>query len=210
MYCCCWEFLWYIFPEKQFGSRCGINPGAVRRTAVTCSEAYDTAGSLGSCRSGRPFSGNLEVEDHKQVTPDIPGSRPHCNTWFSEACLKTLRAWLRRSKVTGRTQLLGFPSGSVVKNPPPTAGDTGSILGLGRSHELWCNEAPVPQLLCPSSRAQKPQLPSLWALESVLCNERSHPNEKTMHGNLENSPHSPRLEKSPQSNKGPAQWKINK
>ena len=27
----------------------------------------------------------------------------------------------------------GFPGGSVVKNPPPSAGDVGSILGLGRS-----------------------------------------------------------------------------
>ena len=28
---------------------------------------------------------------------------------------------------------LGFPGGSVVKNPPANAGDTGSIPGLGRS-----------------------------------------------------------------------------
>ena len=28
---------------------------------------------------------------------------------------------------------MGFPDGSVVKNPPANAGDTGSILGLGRS-----------------------------------------------------------------------------
>ena len=27
---------------------------------------------------------------------------------------------------------LGFPEGSVVNNPPANAGDTGSILGLGR------------------------------------------------------------------------------
>ena len=33
---------------------------------------------------------------------------------------------------TGLTKL-GFPSGSVVKNPPANAGDTGSISGLGRS-----------------------------------------------------------------------------
>ena len=30
--------------------------------------------------------------------------------------------------------LWGPPGGSVVKNPPTTAGDTGSIPGLGRSH----------------------------------------------------------------------------
>ena len=28
----------------------------------------------------------------------------------------------------------GFPGGSVVKNPPANAGDTGLIPGLGRSH----------------------------------------------------------------------------
>ena len=28
----------------------------------------------------------------------------------------------------------GFPGGSVVKNPPANAGDTGSIPDLGRSH----------------------------------------------------------------------------
>ena len=29
-----------------------------------------------------------------------------------------------------------FPGGTVVKNPPANAGDTGSIPGLGRSHML--------------------------------------------------------------------------
>ena len=32
------------------------------------------------------------------------------------------------------TELWSFPGGSVVKNPPVNAGDTGSIPGLGRSH----------------------------------------------------------------------------
>ena len=31
------------------------------------------------------------------------------------------------------TEILGFPGGSVVKNPPANAGDTGSIPGSGRS-----------------------------------------------------------------------------
>ena len=30
--------------------------------------------------------------------------------------------------------ILGFPGGSLVKNSPTNAGDTGLILGLGRSH----------------------------------------------------------------------------
>ena len=30
--------------------------------------------------------------------------------------------------------ILGFPGGTVVENPPANAGDTGSSPGLGRSH----------------------------------------------------------------------------
>ena len=33
------------------------------------------------------------------------------------------------------SQLRTFPGGSVLKNPPASAGDTGSIPGLGRSHK---------------------------------------------------------------------------
>ena len=32
-----------------------------------------------------------------------------------------------------------FPGGSVVKNPPANAGDTGSIPGPERSHMPWSN-----------------------------------------------------------------------
>ena len=48
-----------------------------------------------------------------------------------------------------------FPGGSVVKNLPANAGDTGSILGPGGSHMLQSNEVCVPQLLslCPRARA---------------------------------------------------------
>ena len=35
--------------------------------------------------------------------------------------------------------LMGFPGGSMVKNPQSNAGDMGSIPGLGRSHMLWSN-----------------------------------------------------------------------
>ena len=38
-----------------------------------------------------------------------------------------------------KAQELGSPRGSVVKNPPANAGDTGSIPGPGRSHMLWSN-----------------------------------------------------------------------
>ena len=34
---------------------------------------------------------------------------------------------------------LGFPGGTVVKNPPANAGDTGSSPGPGISHMPWSN-----------------------------------------------------------------------
>ena len=37
-------------------------------------------------------------------------------------------------RISFKTTVSGFPSGSVVKNPPCNARDTGSILGPGRSH----------------------------------------------------------------------------
>ena len=67
----------------------------------------------------------------------------------------------------------GFPGGAVVKNPPANAGDTGSSLGPGRSHMPRSNYARVPQLLKPTH------------LEPVLCNKRSHHNEKPAHRNEE-------------------------
>ena len=51
----------------------------------------------------------------------------------------------------------------MVKNPPASAGDTGSSPGPGRSHMPWSNWARVPQLLSLRSRARKPQLLSLRA-----------------------------------------------
>ena len=33
-----------------------------------------------------------------------------------------------------KTHIVGFPGGSVVKNPPANAGGTGSIPGPGRSY----------------------------------------------------------------------------
>ena len=38
-----------------------------------------------------------------------------------------------------KKRIEGFPVGSVVKNLPANAGDTGSILDPGRSHMPWSN-----------------------------------------------------------------------
>ena len=45
----------------------------------------------------------------------------------------------------------GFRGDSVVKNPPASAGDTGSSPGPGRSHVPWNNEACAPQLPSPQA-----------------------------------------------------------
>ena len=77
----------------------------------------------------------------------------------------------------GKQSSRGFPGGSVVKIPA-SAGDMGSIPGLGRSHVPWSIVAHVPLLsLC--SRTQKSQLLKPHALELVLSNKRSHPHKST-------------------------------
>ena len=73
----------------------------------------------------------------------------------------------------------------MVKNPPVNAGDTGSIPGPGRSHMPGSGWAHVPQLLSLRSRACAPQLLKPTSLEPVLCNKRSHDNERPAHRNEE-------------------------
>ena len=67
---------------------------------------------------------------------------------------------------------VGFPGGSVVKNPPANAGDTGSSPGPGRSHMPRSNKAHAPQLLSLRSRARVPQLLKPVCLEPMLRNEK--------------------------------------
>ena len=58
-----------------------------------------------------------------------------------------------------------FPGGAMDKNLPANAGDTGLLAGLGRFHRPQSNEAHMPQVLSPRSRACKPQL-----LSPMSCN----------------------------------------
>ena len=53
----------------------------------------------------------------------------------------------------------GFPGGSVVKNRPTNAGDTGSIPGLGRSHTPQGNQACALQLLSPHAATPEACVP---------------------------------------------------
>ena len=48
-----------------------------------------------------------------------------------------------------------FPGGAEDKNLPASAGDMGSIPGLGSFHMLQSSQAHVPQLLSPCSRDQE-------------------------------------------------------
>ena len=75
----------------------------------------------------------------------------------------------------------GFPGGSVVKNPPANARDTGLIPDLGRSPAM------EQQSLCPTTTetmlknlgATTPE--PLCPIQPVLHNKRSHHNEKPVY-----------------------------
>ena len=72
-----------------------------------------------------------------------------------------------------KQNLWDFPGGTVIKNPPANAGETGSSPGPGGSHMPRSNKAHAPQLLKPV------------CLEPMLRNKRSHCNEKPAHRNEE-------------------------
>ena len=44
--------------------------------------------------------------------------------------------WKGKHETFLKTESIGFPGGSMVKNPSAIAGDTGSIPDSGRSHML--------------------------------------------------------------------------
>ena len=99
-----------------------------------------------------------------------------------------------------------LPGGTVVKNPPAIAGDTGSSPGPGRFHMLQSNEACVPQLLSLHSRAHKPQLlkpacHNYWSPHAQrLCSAtREASAMRSPHTAMKSSPRSPQLEKSPRA-----------
>ena len=95
---------------------------------------------------------------------------------------------------------LDLPGGPVVKNPSASAEDAGLIPWSGKiSHttvELsQCSPTTGPALWSLGATTTEPtqhNYQSLHTLGLVLCNKRSHGNEKP---GLESSPHSPQLEK---------------
>ena len=79
----------------------------------------------------------------------------------------------------------GFLGGSVVKNPSPSAGDTGSVPDPGRSHLPWSNCACAPQVpkpACPRVQVPQQETPAqreahIAQLESSPCSlqRKKHP-----------------------------------
>ena len=103
-------------------------------------------------------------------------------------------------------QWLRFHKASILqlkkkkKNLPASAEDVGLIPGLGRLHMPLDNKACALQ-------------PLSHALESVLCNRRSHHNEKSLHHSKDtakSNPCLPQLEKAHAQQRRPNVVKINK
>ena len=68
-----------------------------------------------------------------------------------------------KTRQISKLSLLGFPGASVVKNPPASAGDTGSSPGPGRSHVPQSSKARVPQLLSPHATTTEVRAPRACA-----------------------------------------------
>ena len=84
--------------------------------------------------------------------------------------------------VIKKKKMRGFPGGSVVKNPPANAGDTGSIPDL--ADPTYC-KATKPMHYNYWACALVPSSCNYWSpqsLEPVLCNERGHYSEEPAHG----------------------------
>ena len=82
---------------------------------------------------------------------------------------------------TSACDLRDFPCDSVVKNPPDSAGDAGSIPDLGRPYMSCSNKAHVPHLLSQRSRAcaaqqgkplQWKSVHLSWRGDPAHCNQR--------------------------------------
>ena len=97
----------------------------------------------------------------------------------------------------------GSPRGSVVKNLPASAGDTGLIPGPERFHMLCNNQDHAPQLLSLCFRAWEPELLSPRAATTEAHDPKSPYSTReatTVRDQApqpESGPHSSQLEKSP-------------
>ena len=96
-----------------------------------------------------------------------------CPFHLLESILDTCHFWDVSKDI--KTSMLGFPAGSVVKNPPASAGDMGSIPEPGRSlcrgatrlhHSCGCATATEPVLQTPEATDTEPSGRNYWSLRS--------------------------------------------
>ena len=106
------------------------------------------------------------VKVNPRILTQLPDSMVQSLIFF-------LKKQIKKSAKKNKKECRGFSDGSVVKNLPANAGDTGLIPDLGRSHMLWNYSAHVPRLLSLCSRAQEPQLLSPHAAIRETATMRS-------------------------------------
>ena len=112
---------------------------------------------------------------HLETRPEFPcwersnSCTQYCHThkWH-----KTSSSRLTLRILAGRD----FPGGRVHGNPPINAGNMSWSPDSGRCHR-------VTKPMYPNYWAQEPQLRKPTCLEPVLCNKRSHRNDKSVHHN---------------------------
>ena len=106
----------------------------------------------GGCRLRHLLSCHLEITTGDQRTC-IKSPRVCCLAISDTSCrtdsdiFPHMNVFPVTKFLIEQKHFLGSPGGSVVKNPPPNAGDVSTIPEPARSHMLWSNEAHALQVL---------------------------------------------------------------
>ena len=139
--------------------------------------------------SGLPFPSLGDLPDpgiepgSPALQADTEGQTLYDSTYMSLFNGYRVPAW-HGGNHSGNRVCWGYPGGSVVKNPPANAGDTGWIPRPGRSHMPWSSQACAPQLPSLCSRACQP-----YSLFSAARGATATRSPRTATRNREN-PHS--------------------
>ena len=159
--------------EKQFNiARYDVNIGIAEFWSVNHSVMSDSLQPYGLDPQGSSLHGILQARMLEWVV--IPFSRGF--TWPRDST--------QVSCIAGRSFTIwaNFPKGTVIKKPHANAEDMGSIL-------LWEDSTLTGETACVL------QLLKLIHLRPVLCNKRTHHNEKPVHHKQKVAPNLPWLEK---------------
>ena len=139
-------------------SNSGHSPNSSGRSQAPCSRSLpgSPSGEPSPHASTRPLPGARGwASSHLHILPSLcPGCPSAGNALLAHHSFRgSFLATVVQDSVSSDTfpfplasrfmicikNIPDFPGGSVVKNPPGSAGDSGSILDLGRSHILWSN-----------------------------------------------------------------------